>query len=265
MPAIDRESGRRKHRLRPDLLGLETRWLLSVASESTPPSDSSLPSLPATPNPPSLNAVIVSTSGANGSAVDPAAPVGSVMSSGLVGLHPEASDLVVRVGQTVTNLMVGTASRAGQSLTYSLEPSDPPLSMLDTRTGAFSWTPTADLASVDGSPKLYRVQIRATENSPEAPFAIATFTVRVLPAGASEKAVADATAEANGGTTVDPISGALVAETQPRPRAAVRRAATDEKRARAIIQLAKRVPNPQVQARLLRRAARLVARAGTLA
>ncbi|MFO0959731.1 MAG: hypothetical protein U0800_20225 [Isosphaeraceae bacterium] len=264
MPATDRTPGRR-NRYRPELSGLEDRRLLSASDGLVPVSDGSLPALPSTPNPPTLTSVVAPAAGVNGSAVDPSAPAAPAGSAGMVSANAESSDLVVRVGETVTNQVVGTPSRAGQSLTYTLEPSDPALTTLDMHTGAFSWTPTADLASADGSPKAYRIKVRVTENSPDAPFEVASFIVRVLPADASAKAVADATAEANGGTAVDASTGALVAEAQARPRAVARKAAAAEKQARAVLQLARRVPNPQVQARLLRRAARLSARAVALA
>lgn len=273
MPASDREPRpRRRTRRRPEFLALERRWLLSASGAG----DGDLPDLPATLNPPALTSVISRPGAGAGAgsdaAVDPTGPVVS-SSPGTVSLVPAATTQVVRVGQTVTNQVTGTATRAGQGLTYTLEPSDPELSILDTRSGDYSWTPTADMLGPGGAPKTYRIAIRATENSPEAPFAVATFTVRVLPAGTSDTALAAATAEANGGTAVDPETGALVAEAQAqapvpvpvRSRAEIRRAAAAEKKARAVLQLARRVPNPQVQARLLRRAARLSARAAALA
>jgi hypothetical protein len=192
-------TARRCHRFRPSIAELGPRVLLNVDMGMGP-----VPTLP----------------------LDPNADLAATPMYRPVGVSLQATALTVRAGQTVTNQITGTPSQPGQLLTYTLEPSSPELSSIDTRTGAFSWTPVPEQAGTgpNGS-RTYRVTVRVTENSPAAPFAIASFTVRVLPAVPSNDAaptdaptVTEAQAQAT--ASVQPTARRTVAVQRRQPVAA---------------------------------------------
>ncbi len=188
-----------RRKTRPCVLGLESRLLLSLDAGLSP-------------------SALVASPG--DSAIDPAYRG--------VSIQLQKTALTVRAGETVTNQVTATPSRPGIIITYALDPSSPQLSMLDTRTGAFSWTPTPDMARADSNtPAVYTVTIRAVENSPEAPFTIASFDVRVLPAKASTP-VSDPSSSPP--TTDDTAVVATDAQAHARIRHLTRRANTQVRR-----------------------------------
>jgi hypothetical protein len=68
---------------------------------------------------------------------------------------------VVGAGAALTFRVVASDSGAGQTITYSLDTNSAPVgASIDSKTGNFSWTPSADQVQING----YYITIRATDN-----------------------------------------------------------------------------------------------------